>query len=95
MKYKVNDKLELEILDYKPYKVTKMVKLALLQGVNVKEWETPEIPAENAIASEEALIYWMTNITKDQLNALTDEEYSKLLEKINEIAIMPRWSSIK
>jgi len=95
MKYKVNENLEIEILDYKPYKVSKAVKLALLDGVRVKDWETPEIPAENSVKAEEALILGMTNLTREQLDNLTEEKYQAILEKINEITTNPRWSTTK
>jgi len=93
MQYKVNNDLILEIKDFKSYWVTKAVKLAMLSGITVKDWEAPEVPAENAIKAEEALIYSMTNITEDQLNNLRDEEYNLLLSKINEIATVPKSDS--
>ena len=90
MEYKVNDTLTIEIKDKKTYWISKAVKSAMLSGVIVRAGQDPEIPAENAQKSEEALILWMTNLTPDQLNnELTEEEVNLILEEINKVATVP------
>jgi len=86
MKYKINDKLEIELKEFKSYAVSKAVKLALLDWVIVTDGKAPEVPASNAIKSEEALILGMSNLKQDQLESLRESEYDLLLIKINEIA---------
>lgn len=93
MKHVVNEKLEINIKEFKSYKVSKAVKLALLNWVIVKWWEAPEVPAENAVKSEEALITWMTWLTLKELEELTEEEYDWILNKINEICKVPTQAS--
>lgn len=80
---------DIKFKDHKTYKVSRDVKLALLKGVIVKDGETPEIPAENAIESEEKLILGMTNLTKKDLEELSEKDYLKVLEKINEVETVP------
>ena len=53
---------DIKFNEFKTYKTSKLVKLALLKDVTIRDGETPSIPAENAIASEEVLILWMTNL---------------------------------
>ena len=92
MEYKVNDNLTIEVKDFKPYSVTKAVKLAMMSGMKISASVNPEdieVPAENSIKAEEALILGMTNITQAQLDDLREEEYNGILEKINEITTVP------
>ena len=92
MEYKVNKDLTIEIKDFKPYSVTKAVKIAMMSGMKVSANSNPEdieIPVENSIKAEEALILGMTTITQDQLDNLRDEEYTAILQKINDIAKVP------
>ena len=89
MEYKINDKLTIELKEYKTYAVSKAVKIALLDWVIVSDWVTPSVPATNAIKSEETLILWMTNLTTKQLEVLREEEVEKLLAKINSGVTVP------
>jgi len=80
---------EIEFKKVKTYKVTRDVKLALLDWVIVTDWKAPEVPAKNAIKSEEVLILWMTNLTQKDLEELSETDYEKVLNKINNIATVP------
>ena len=84
---------EIEFKSVKTYKVSRDVKLSLLKGVIVRDGETPAIPAENAVASEEVLILWMTNLTQKTLEELSEEDYIKVLTKINEVETVPNEAS--
>lgn len=84
---------DIEFKTQKTYKVSRDVKLALLKGVVIKDGEDPEIPAENAVASEEVLILGMTNLTQADLEGLTEDEYFKVLKKINDVNTVPTKAS--
>ena len=84
---------EIIFSEIKTYKVTKAVKLALLKGVVVRDGEVPEIPAENSVESEEALILGMTDLTLSGLEELSEDDYNKVLDKINSIVIAPKKAS--
>lgn len=96
MEYKINDSLTINIKDYKPYGVTKAVKMAMMSWITVNpsmDIDNFEFPAENSIKAEEALILWMTDITQEILDDLREEEYEWLLKKINEVATVPKSES--
>lgn len=84
---------DIEFKKVKTYKVARDMKLALLDWVIVKDWENPSIPAKNAIASEEILILWMTNLTKKDLEELSEEDYNKVLAEINKVQTVPTENS--
>ena len=84
---------DIEVKKEKTYKVTRDVKLALLKGVIVKDGESPSIPAENAVSSEEVLILGMTNLTRETLEELSEEDYLKVLKEINKIETVPTGDS--
>ena len=96
MEYKVNGSLTIEIKDFKPYSVTKAVKMAMMSWIKVSASSSPEdieVPAENTIKAEEALILWMTNLTQEQLDNLNEEEHNNILIKINDVVTVPKSDS--
>lgn len=86
---------DIEFKKVKTYKVGKEVKLALLEWVIVRDWTPPEIPASNAIKAEQVLILWMTNLTQKELDEFSEEDITKVLTKINDVATNPSKSSVK
>ena len=84
---------DIEFKKTKTYKVSRDMKMALLDWVVVSEWELPKIPATNSIKAEEILILWMTNLTKKDLEELSEEDYNKVLKEINKVQTVPTENS--
>ncbi len=71
------------------HKVAREYKQALLEWVTVgtnQTGDTPNIdlPITNQIKAEEIQVMWVTGLTREELDTVTEEEYEKILKAVSD-----------
>lgn len=71
------------------HRIAREYKQALLEGVTVgtnQNGDTPNIdlPITNQIKAEELQVIWITGLTRDELDRVTESEYEEILKAVNE-----------
>lgn len=71
------------------HKIAREYKQALLEGVTVgtnQSGDTPNIdlPITNQIKAEEIQVMWVTGLTQEELDTVTEEEYDTILKAVTD-----------
>lgn len=73
---------DVEVLE-KTRKISRLVQEEMLRDVIVRDGEPASIPAINADRAEETLVRLMCNLSQEEVDKLTVDEYELLKKEIN------------